>query len=349
MKILIVGAGVIGTVYGAQLRAAGHEISVLAHGSRTEDVARGGLLAHDVADCVGVRSPASVVERANGAFDLVLIALRRDDLELVGGALTGLVGRPLVLLFGNNPNGQRGGPGGIPGRVCLGFPGVGGTIQAGVARYQRIARQPTALEASPDPRLDELRRTLEGRGFPVSRVSEMSGWLAYHAVFVACVTAALYHCQTDPARLAADRVELARMCRAITDGFGALRSQGVGGLPRNLAILHTRVLQPVAVQYWRRCMRSPLGELAFAAHARHAEPEMRSLARAVLTSVTRAGEPDSLCRLLAQPAEPAGAANAASLDGGAAVRSAHSLDDGRVVRPAHAAKSPAPRPDERRR
>ncbi len=31
MKVHVVGAGVIGTVYGAQLGAAGHEVSVLSH------------------------------------------------------------------------------------------------------------------------------------------------------------------------------------------------------------------------------------------------------------------------------------------------------------------------------
>jgi 2-dehydropantoate 2-reductase len=298
MKILIVGAGVIGTVYGAQLGAGGHDISVLAHRARTDDVARDGLLAEDVGDHASAHSAASVVECAEGAFDLVLVALRSDDRELVGRRLAGLSGRPLVLLFGNNPNGLRG-PLGDLGPVYLGFPGVGGTIQAGVARFQRIARQPTALEADPDSRLTELRTTLETRGFPVQRVSDMPGWLAYHAVFVASITAALYQCQTDPKRLADDRGELARMCRAITDGFTALRSQGVGGLPRNLAVLHARAMQPIAIRYWRRSMRSPIGELAFAAHARHAEPEMRSLARAVLARVTRDGEPASLCRLLA--------------------------------------------------
>ena len=40
MKMLIVGAGVIGTVYGAHLVAAGHKVSVLSHGPRTDEVAR---------------------------------------------------------------------------------------------------------------------------------------------------------------------------------------------------------------------------------------------------------------------------------------------------------------------
>ena len=50
MNILIVGAGagVIGTVYGAHLAAAGTHISVLSHGRRTDEVAAGGLCARDV-------------------------------------------------------------------------------------------------------------------------------------------------------------------------------------------------------------------------------------------------------------------------------------------------------------
>jgi len=39
MKMLIVGAGVIGTVYGAHIAAAGNQVSVLSHGRRTAEVA----------------------------------------------------------------------------------------------------------------------------------------------------------------------------------------------------------------------------------------------------------------------------------------------------------------------
>jgi hypothetical protein len=42
----------------------------------------------------------------------------------------------------------------------------------------------------------------------------------------------------------------------------------------------------VAVRYWAKVMRSPMGERCFAAHSRHAEPEMRMLAGA---AVQRAG------------------------------------------------------------
>ncbi len=77
------------------------------------------------------------------------------------------------------------------------------------------------------------------------------------------------------------------MCAAITDGFRAMQAERVRGCPRNLAVLHNRWLNPVAVRYWARVMRSPMGEAAFAAHARHAEPEMRRLAQDVIARLRR--------------------------------------------------------------
>ena len=120
-----------------------------------------------------------VVDRQ--AFDLVLVALRRNDLDGVGGRLAGLFGQPPLLFFGNNPRGRAGLPAGLPGPAHLGFPGVGGTLKNDVAEYVRITQQPTAIEASSEPRLNEVQVALERRGFSVQRVPDVSGWLAYHA------------------------------------------------------------------------------------------------------------------------------------------------------------------------
>jgi 2-dehydropantoate 2-reductase len=277
MKVLIVGAGVIGTVYGAHLAAAGNTVSVLRHRPRTDEVASSGLSAHDVLGGGRAGTGVSVVPDASGDYDIVLVAVRRDQLSSACAGLAALAGRPAVVLFGNNPAGRSAVTGRVPGDIYLGFPGVGGVMAHGTAEYARIRQQPTALQDVGDPRLAELESVLAGQGFAVQRVADMDGWLAYHAAFIACVAAALYRCGTDPVRLAGDRKTLRLMCQAITEAFAALRANGTAGLPRNLAVLHSRPLRPVAVRYWARTMRSPMGELSFAAHCRHAEVEMRAL------------------------------------------------------------------------
>ena len=166
---------------------------------------------------------------------------------------------PTVLFFGNNPGGRSKIPTGIPGEVRLGFPGVGGVMRNGVAEYVRIRQQPTALQAGSDASLAGLEGALRQRGFRLQRVADMDGWLVYHAAFVACVCAALYRCGTDATRLAADRPTLNLMCAAVTEAFAALRKTGITGLPRNLAVLHSPMLRPVAVRYWAKTMRSQAG------------------------------------------------------------------------------------------
>ncbi len=301
MQILIIGAGVIGTVYGAHLGAAGHAVSVLAHGDRTESIANGGLVALDVTNGAYTRSPARVVGAASdGTFDLVVVALRRDHLHAAAAPLAVLADDPLVLFLGNNPAGRDALPVELDARVSIGFPGVGGTLVDEVAQYVKISTQPTALEETKESLLGEVSAALQSQGLEVQRVSDMDGWLAFHSVFVSCVAAALYDCGTDPLRLATNRSELTLMCHAITEGFQVLESEGLRGLPRNLALLHSRYLTQVAVLYWGHTMRRPMGELAFAAHSRHAEGEMRALAQDVLVRLGRRRSTESVTRLLAR-------------------------------------------------
>ena len=269
----------IGTVYGARLAAAGNSVCVLSHGPRTGEVALRGLRARDVQGGTRTDAAAAVVQDLSGEYDIVLVAVRRDRLASACARLGALTGRPAIVFFGNNPRADPRCPATCRAMSILGFRDRG--VLAGEVASWSHRQQPTALERAADPRLVALESALSNCGFAVRRVTDMDGWLAYHAAFVACITAALYRCGTDPRRLAADRLALTLMCQAITEAFAALRASGVGGLPRNLAVLHKPLLRMIAVRYWARTMRSPMGELCFAGHARHAEAEMRAIAHDV--------------------------------------------------------------------
>lgn len=253
LRVLVVGAGVIGTVYGAQLAAAGNAVSVLAHGTRTDEVARNGLIVQDALDGISLSSAITLVrDVSGGAYDLVLIAVRGDQMDSACNVVRTLSGHPTLLFFGNNPAGHAAIPSTLSGTVHLGFPGIGGSLREGTVHYVRIPQQLTDLEAGVSHTLDQVAGALQSRGFAVERVADMDGWLLYHAVFVASVAAALYRCGTDAARLADDRETLTLMCRAVSEGFAALRHQHVRGLPRNLALLHRSLLRPFAIRYWAR-------------------------------------------------------------------------------------------------
>ena len=87
---------------------------------------------------------------------------------------------------------------------------------------------------------------LTGRGFAVQRVADMDGWLLSHAALVACITAALYRCGTDPVRLAADRPTLTLMCRAITEALARAVVARITGSPALAELLASSPGRPAS-------------------------------------------------------------------------------------------------------
>jgi ketopantoate reductase len=89
---------------------------VLAHGSRTAEVASSGLTAIDVMTGARAAAQVRVVHDAGGVpYDLVLIAVRAGQLGPAASALRSLAGRPALLFFGNNPSGRAALPADLPG------------------------------------------------------------------------------------------------------------------------------------------------------------------------------------------------------------------------------------------
>ena len=109
MRVLVIGAGVIGTVYGAQLAAAGHPVAVLRHGPRTDEVARLGLVAQDVVDHTSQTAPVELVPEAGaGSYDLVLISVWATQLPAVSTtSVDCLAPRPCCSSATTPPDGPR--------------------------------------------------------------------------------------------------------------------------------------------------------------------------------------------------------------------------------------------------
>jgi ketopantoate reductase len=296
MNVLLIGSGVIGSIYGTQLGGAGHKVTVLLRPGTNAMPSSARLDVRDAAN--GTRRQVqveTVSDPASREYDLVLVAVRRDQLASTFSSLSSLRGAPHIIFFGNNPDGRNAISVQLPGTFELGFPGVGGVLSSrdGTVEYLRIAAQHTMLEADrPSPRSAQFENALRTQHFPVHRSHDMEVWLAFHAVFVASIAAALLNAEVDPVRLANDHGTLTLMCRAIEEGFRALRVQGTHGLPTNLAILHRPILRPIAVRYWARTMRTAMGELCFAGHTRHAADEMIALGTWVLAATADTKTPN---------------------------------------------------------
>src|SRR5215469_2602274 len=220
-RILVIGAGVIGSVYAVRLQAVGYSVTLLARGPHAGDVRTHGLTLVDAATGQSRTSYVRVVQRLapDDMYDLALVCVRLDQVATTLPTLSANRHIPLAVFLLNNPTGTTvlmehlGAE-----RVVLGFSGIGGTREETQMRYVRLRQQPTMpgqVDGQITSRLRQLAAMLERAGFPTTLSHSMDGWLKTHAVFVSCISAALAPEGGDSVQLGQNRARVALMVNAI--------------------------------------------------------------------------------------------------------------------------------------
>jgi 2-dehydropantoate 2-reductase len=304
MKILLYGAGVIGQVYAARLHEAGHDVTVFARNQTFETLTRDGITVVnaamvDEAPAGPVRVDVTGQLAPDRSFDLVLVTVRRDQVDEILPALAAVQASHVVMMQNNSLELAR--ITGLVGRdrTLFGFPGVGGYRRDdGAIAYIKIPQQPTTLGRQ-GGREEIVAGVFKSAGFPVATTADMDGWLKTHGVFIAAMCASINSCGGDAVKLAADRPRVATMTRAAGEGFRALSSQGVAVQPRPLKMIFTVVPRLFAVPYWQNQLRGTVGTVALAPHAKATkDTELPVLYRDVQKMIRGTVETPHLDRLL---------------------------------------------------
>ncbi|GAA0977481.1 hypothetical protein GCM10009551_014190 [Nocardiopsis tropica] len=258
MKLLVYGAGVLGSLFAARLHEAGHDVALLARGERLAALRRHGVqLAEEDSPAVR-RVPVPVVEHPDGGYDLTAVLVRAHQVDAVLESLAGLQGDVLFL------HNWAGGPeplGSVIGheRVLLGFGTDGGTMDGDVVRHRAdsfITRRVAMPIGEPDgrttPRLERIVRTFRTAGINARAEPRMDAWLKTHAAFAMPLEQAVY-AAGGPVALADDPDAVRGMLRLIRQNLAAMPTPPV---PRGFAALRT-LPEGLLLAVLRRFLRSP--------------------------------------------------------------------------------------------
>jgi 2-dehydropantoate 2-reductase len=291
MRIVIVGAGVIGSIYGDRLARSGHDVTLLARGRRLADLRAHGLVVEDARSGQRTQISLPVLDELSGGdrYDLALVPVRAEQLASTLPILLEMADRSDVLFFGNTTGRQTELAAAIGERALFGFPAAGGVRDGVIVRYVIIQQQKTMLGESggiSTPRIGRLQTMFADADFPTNISTDIGGWMLGHSAFVVPIGFALYRFDGNPTALAADASTLRLMVRATREAFEALDDVEI---PGNLRWLYLRMPMAFAVRYWRRVFASPRGEMWFGAHSRDAPDEMHALAHELRLAVQRAG------------------------------------------------------------
>ena len=294
MKILIYGAGVIGSIYAARLHGPDHEISILARGERLADLHQHGLILRHAITGEEMFSHVPVVTKLcpEDSYDLAIVAVRLDQLATVIPDLAANRRVPNLLFMVNNAAGYGEWLAAVGAdRVMVGFPGVAGARKGPFVEYMQapLFLQRTTV-GEPDGRITTRLRSVahlfRHAGFPVSICRNMDAWQKTHAAIVVPLAAGLCAVGGIGAALT-QRTEVVRlMIQAVQEGFTVLKELEVPITPlhfRLLELFPTRSLEDLLLQW----ARTPEFDVLVASHVRAARGEMRCLGDQLLVLARR--------------------------------------------------------------
>lgn len=291
MKILIYGAGVIGSIYAARLYEAGYNVTLLARGERYKSLKQNGVILKDA--LTGKQTihsvPLTQQLEANDFYDLIIVTVRADQINTVVPFLKSNTICPLIMFMFNNIERIEQLTNELYHKhIILGFPGVGGTYRDNFIEYIQIKQQKTTIgEISGDISvlIKDIRTLLESAGFRVEISANIQAWLKTHALFISCVSAAIIKENGDSVRLGKNRRSVEIMVKSVREGFIACKALGIPVAPLNLKIIFMIMPQWFSVLYWQKAMQGQIGTLTMAPHVNAAKEEMQFLAKKILTII----------------------------------------------------------------
>jgi 2-dehydropantoate 2-reductase len=314
MKILVYGAGNIGSLYAALLAESGQDVSILARGIRLADIRDHAIQLEDVVTGKQTTARVKAVERldAGDDYDLVLVVLPKNYVSEVLPILAANRQTTSVMFFGNNAAGPQEMIEALGrDRVLLGFPGAAAVTHDHSIRYLILSarEQPTTigeLDGTSSRRIKAIADALKTAGFPVSLCSNMDAWLKTHAAEISPTANALYTAGVDARRLARTRDALVLMLRAIREGYRVLSALGIPVTPKSHRVFQW-LPEPLLLVLMRRMVESDTTSIKIG-HALGARDEMKTLADEFRELIRRAGvrtpSVDILNRHLDPQAEP---------------------------------------------
>ncbi len=306
MRILIFGAGVLGSLFGGRFRASGHTVVMLARGQRLSDLLDRGLVMEDAITGRRTFSRVDVIETLgiDDPYDLVVVPVRRTQLPTVLPLLATNRVTPNILFMVCNPCGPSEMVAALGrDRVLSGYGGVGGVRNGPVIRYAQVAPllQRTVigeLDGRITPRLRAIRQTFREAGFPTAMSSDIDAWLKTHVAWVGPFAQALYREDGDILQLAASVDTVRLMVRAIRENFRALRALGVPVTGPLVVRSQARLPEAILVRMWRTVLRTQMARISMAEHANAAGEEMARVADEFRSLVAEAGLPSPALDLL---------------------------------------------------
>jgi 2-dehydropantoate 2-reductase len=283
LKILIYGAGVIGSLYAVLFsKNKNTDVSVYTRGKRLEELCENGLryCDKDTVKVANVRIIDTVKD--DDIYDYIFLTVRENQLYKALEELRVNISQNIVTMVNSLDDYKKWEDICGKGRIIPAFPGAGGSIDDGIlnAGLTPALIQPTTfgeISERNTKRTSELSRLFHNSHIPYQIVSDMHLWQLCHLAMVVPIADAYYESE-DPEKAGADRRLMSKTAGKIKRNMKWLKNHE-GKLSPKKFYMFTLVPKRLIAVGLTITFKSEFGDRFMYRHSMKAPDEMRELHR----------------------------------------------------------------------
>jgi 2-dehydropantoate 2-reductase len=298
MRILVYGAGAMGTYFGYKLLTGGNEISFVARGARRDTLQKGAAQLEDVTTGTEFRHPFPVWERVPEGehFDLVLVTVKSHQMQAALEEVE-TVSADWIILMGMYVTGMgewrdRLGT----ERVYFAFPGASAVVQGSKVLFVEGGDEDEqvwgvtigGLHGEPSEQTGKVAKVFIDAGIPVNQSGDMAAVFMSQAAVRMPILAALELAGGDLDKLY-DRGDLLKlMVKGIREALAAVRIAGYSPVPSSLSMYRYVPIFIIANMIKHR-FSTQASRIGIEAFGKKSKDETSALSRQLLETVRGLG------------------------------------------------------------
>ena len=290
MRILIYGAGVIGSLYAALFAKTGYDVSIYARGKRLEALQTKGLLYLENKSIRKANVSICSKLADNDLYDFIFLTVRENQLYQALGELKTNKSRCIVTMVNSVDDYSKWEQICGRGRILPAFPGAGGSIDRDIldGALTPVLIQPTTfgeISGIKTKRTRKFAEILKKACIPYREVKSMHIWQLCHLAMVVPIADAYYEA-VNPGKVGDEKNTMLKTAKRLKRNFYFLKIE-VGELsPGKMNIFRFIPLNVLAFVL-KIIFNSRFGDKFMYRHAMKAQDEMKQLHKQFYTYLRR--------------------------------------------------------------
>lgn len=278
MKILVYGAGVIGSNLAAELYSSGKDVTILARGDWADTLEKNGLTIAPIFSFRKRKYSIPVIRelKPEDAYDAIFVVMRYTQLDGIIPALAENISKNIIFI-GNNLsvrkyveklNGKN---------VLFGFYMAGGHREED--RVVSISLQKITIGQLKEGHSNEelIITIFNGTKMKVTYEPNMEDFLLCHAAIVMPIAFACYYCDGNLKKIRNNKAYLNRIIDAHIEGFIAIETAGHEILPKFGMDFRSEKYRRISCFVSKMICSTVFGKICASDHALNAVEEMVAL------------------------------------------------------------------------